>query len=99
VVVAEELGEVVQENKKDSKSAAVQAVHWLGQLGVPEEWAEELEESREELSVHWPTLLLWRQAENAANEDSMRDNLQPGVSKPGSHLGWAENGEHVAVGG
>ena len=87
---------------------------WLGQLGVPEEGRQELEEGGEELGVHWPALLLGRQGQDPPDENTMRHHFQPGVGKPGSlnrqniehssnqsltsYLGWSENVEHVAVG-
>ena len=56
---------------------------WLGQLGVPEERRQELEERSEELGIHWPAFLLGSQRQDPSDEDPVRDNLQPGVGKPG----------------
>ena len=56
----------------------------LGQLGVPEEGRQELEEGGEELGVHGPALLLGRQREDPPDEDPVGHHLQPGVGEPWS---------------
>ena len=54
----------------------------FGELCVPEEWRQELEERGEELRVHGPPLLLRRQREDAADEDAVRHDLEPRVREP-----------------
>ena len=62
----------------------------LGKLCVPEEGRQELEESCEKLSVHWPALLLRGERENAADKHAVRHNLQPGIGEPGGLLRYQE---------
>ena len=97
VVVTEELREVVQQDQKDPQRTAVQpAVHTsvvgvtntagspvngFGQLRIPQEGREELEQGCEQLSVHRPPLLLRREGQDPSNEDTMGHDFQPGVSK------------------
>ena len=47
---------------------------------------QELEERGEELRVHGPPLLLRRQREDAADEDAVRHDLEPGVREARSLL-------------
>ena len=84
MVVAQKLWEVVEQDEKDTQSAAIQPVDGFGQLGVSQEGREELEESREKVGKHRPALLLRSQGENATEEHTMRHDLQPGVGETGS---------------
>ncbi len=44
-----------------------------------------------------PTFLLWGEAEDAANEDPVGDDLQPGIGKA-RRLGGPQDIQHVAIG-
>ena len=87
-------GSAVQ-SEKQSKSyyqgnkmtkSVILPVDRFGELCVPEEWRQELEERGEELRVHGPPLLLRRQREDAADEDAVRHDLEPGVREARSLL-------------
>jgi len=56
VIITQELGEVVQQDKQHSQSALVEESHGLGQLGIPQEWCQEFEQVDQQLSIHSPTL-------------------------------------------
>lgn len=44
VIVAQKFGEVMQQNKENAKRTLVKQLHWLIQLGVPEERRQEFEQ-------------------------------------------------------
>ena len=56
VVVAEELGKVVQQDEQHPQTAAVQDRDRLGQLGVTQEGGEEVEQVDQQLGVRTPAL-------------------------------------------
>ena len=81
VVVAQELGEVVQQDEQDAQGAAVQTVHRLGQLCVPQEGRQELEQSGQKVREHRTALLLRRLRQDLPDEHPVGDDLEPGVGE------------------
>ena len=84
ILITWQLQEYYQGNKMTK--SVILPVDRFGELCVPEEWRQELEERGEELRVHGPPLLLRRQREDAADEDAVRHDLEPGVREAGSLL-------------
>ena len=76
VVVAEKLGKVVQEDEEDAEGAAVESVHGFGEFRVPQERRQELEQVHQQLRVHRPTLLQYRQMNDEFWSESNQDSLR-----------------------
>ena len=57
VIFAEELGKIVEENQKESQSAAIQIPGSMLQVRLFQKWRQELEERQEELVESGPSLL------------------------------------------
>ena len=83
VVVAQEFGKVVQQDEQDAQRALVQHRDGLAELGVAQERRQEFEQVDEQLGVHAPALLLRSDGQQAADEDPVRHDFQPGVGEAG----------------
>ena len=61
MVVAQELREVMKQDKQDSKWTSVEAVNRFGQLGVAEEWRQKFELKRRRQGLNNYPLLPYKQ--------------------------------------
>ena len=77
VVFAEELGEIVKEDKKQAESASVEVASGELEVRFLEEWCQELEQGQEKLVESGPALSILGQ-EQLGHEMPVRNETQPG---------------------
>jgi len=95
VVVAQELGEVVQQNQKNTQRSLVQGSGRVTHLAANKEGDQEAEQRYKKLLEGCPALAILSQQE-LGHECTVRDQRQPSISESREHK-WLQRLESVAI--
>lgn len=87
----------MQQYQQHPQRSLVKVLYRLGKFGVTQERSQVLEQMDQQLRIHGPSFLLWNRSQDAADEDPMRYQFQPGIAKTGGQR-WSQNVIRVTEG-